>query len=155
MLNITRVHSASLFKACKPGKYEYCTCVALASQQSGKDNHNADKSLCVRKPDTKAPRSKSSIRIVSILESVIELLRKYRKEQLEYRLMIGNQWQGDNHVFIQWDGSQMYPSTPYSIFKDIIHRHNTRFGDKDGIRQAGPRTNKHHDEYIQPRRPMH
>jgi len=107
------------------------------------------------KPYTKAPRSKSSIRIVSILESVIELLRKYRKEQLEYRLMIGNQWQGDNHVFIQWDGSQMYPSTPYSIFKDIIHRHNTRFGDKDSIRQAGPRTNKHHDEYIQPCRPMH
>jgi len=34
------------------------------------------------KPYTKAPRSKSSIRIVSILESVIELLRKYRKEQL-------------------------------------------------------------------------
>ena len=26
----------------------------------------------------------------------------------------------------------MYPSTPYSIFKDIIHRHNTRVGDKDG-----------------------
>lgn len=78
------------------------------------------------KPYTKAPKNKSSNRSISLPASVLQLAKHYRKEQLKYRLSIGNQWEGDNYIFIQWNGRQMYPSTPYSTFKGIIHRYNVR-----------------------------
>lgn len=60
---------------------------------------------------------------------MLQLAKRYRKEQLKYRLSLGSQWEGDNYIFIQWNGRQMYPSTPYNTFKDIIHRYNARTED--------------------------
>lgn len=75
---------------------------------------------------TKAPKNKTSIRTISIPGTVADVIRSYRKEQLQYRLLLGSRWEGDNHLFIQWNGCQMYPSTPYSILKKIIHKYNSR-----------------------------
>lgn len=50
--------------------------------------------------------------------------KRYRIEQQEYRLSIGDQWKGDDYVFIQWDGSQVYPDTPYKAFKKFLKRYN-------------------------------
>ena len=57
------------------------------------------------------------------------MLKKYRKEQQELRLSLGDQWQGDNYIFIQWNGKQMHPSTPYHTFKDIIKKYNSTVDD--------------------------
>lgn len=76
------------------------------------------------KPLTKAPKTKSSERLVSVPASVMEIAKEWRKEQLSYRMALGSQWIGENHVFIQWNGKQMYPDTPYNTFKRIIHRYN-------------------------------
>lgn len=76
------------------------------------------------KPITKAPKNKTSIRVVSVPAQVIALVREYRKEQYKLRLSLGSYWKGSNYVFIQLDGKQMYPSTPYGVFKDVIHRYN-------------------------------
>lgn len=92
--------------------------------QAGTVSITKSTSIVSGKAITKAPKNKTSIRTISIPTSVIELIRAYRKEQLQYRLSIGDQWEGDNHIFIQWNGRQMYPSTPYNVFKDIIHRYN-------------------------------
>ena len=86
-------------------------------------------SIVSGKPYTKAPKNKSSNRAVSLPASVLQLAKQYRKEQIKYRLSIGSQWDGDNYIFIQWNGRQMYPSTPYSTFKDIINRYNSRTED--------------------------
>ena len=85
--------------------------------------------LVAGKAKTKKPKTKSSIRTVSIPDSVVALLKEYRKEQIRYRLSLGSQWIGDNYLFIQWNGRQMYPSTPYNVFKKIIHRYNERTAD--------------------------
>lgn len=87
---------------------------------------NIDKSTgCVNKEViTKAPKNKSSIRTVTIPEPVMDMIKKYRTEQLEYKVSIGDQWQGDNYVFIQWNGKQMNLYTPYHTFKDIINKYN-------------------------------
>lgn len=76
------------------------------------------------KPHTKSPKTKSSIRIISVPESVMEVAKEYRKEQLQYRMSIGTQWEGDNYIFIQWNGKQMHPDSPYKTFKKIIKRYN-------------------------------
>lgn len=56
------------------------------------------------------------------------MLKSYHKEQMEYRLSLDDQWKGDNYIFIQWDGSQMHPDTPYKKFKTIIKRYNETVG---------------------------
>ena len=76
------------------------------------------------KPLTKAPKTATSVRRISVPASVMTVAKEYRKEQLEYKLAIGTQWQGDNYIFIQWNGKQMHPDTPYNAFKKIIRRYN-------------------------------
>ncbi len=76
------------------------------------------------KPLTKTPKTHSSIRKISVPASVMAVAKAYRKEQLQYRMAIGSQWEGNNYIFIQWNGKQMYPDTPYNTFKRIIRRHN-------------------------------
>ncbi len=78
---------------------------------------------------TKSPKNKSSIREITIPGPIMDLIKKYRTEQLEYKLSIGDQWIGDNHVFIQWNGSQMHLATPYGTFKDIIKKYNATVED--------------------------
>ncbi len=77
-----------------------------------------------RETVTKAPKNKSSIRTINIPGLVMDMLKKYRKEQQELRLSLGDQWQGDNYIFIQWNGKQMNLSTPYQCFKEIINKYN-------------------------------
>lgn len=76
------------------------------------------------KPITKAPKTRTSVRTITVPKSVMNVAREWKKEQLQYRMALGSQWIGENHVFIQWNGKQMYPDTPYTTFKRIIRRYN-------------------------------
>ena len=80
------------------------------------------------KPYTKAPKNHSSARVLSVPEHIIKQLKRYRLEYNTYRLSIGCQWveraDKQEYLFIQWNGAQMYPSTPYSVFKSVIAHYN-------------------------------
>jgi integrase len=78
---------------------------------------------------TKAPKNKNSVREIKVPGPVIDLVKRYKKEQQELRLSLGDQWQGDNNVFIQWNGKQMNLSTPYQAFKEIINKYNATIED--------------------------
>jgi integrase len=73
---------------------------------------------------TKVPKNESSVREINIPGSVMDMLKKYRNEQKELRLSLGDQWQGENYIFIQWNGKQMNLCTPYQCFKEVIKRYN-------------------------------
>lgn len=73
---------------------------------------------------TKAPKNKSSVRVIKIPGPIMEMLKKYKKEQQKLRLSLGDQWQDDDNVFIQWNGKQMNLSTPYQAFKEILNKYN-------------------------------
>ena len=83
------------------------------------------------KPLTKVPKTATSIRKISVPISVMAIAKAYRKEQLEYKMALGSQWNGSNYIFIQWNGRQMYPDTPYNTFKKIIKRYNSSIEDKE------------------------
>ena len=76
----------------------------------------------------KTPKTKGSIRSINIPPSVSALAKAWKKEQMEYRLMIVTQWQGGDmdhcNIFIQWNGIQMGLETPYQAFKRIISNYN-------------------------------
>ena len=51
------------------------------------------------KPLTKMPKTPSSIRIISIPDSVMAVAKKYHAEQLQYKMALGSQWEGNNYIF--------------------------------------------------------
>ena len=87
-------------------------------------------SIVKGKAVTKSTKTKSSVRTISIPDHILELLREYRAEYDSYRYTVGSLWAGDDHIFIQWNGAQMYPSTPSATFKKLIHSYNAAHEDK-------------------------
>lgn len=81
---------------------------------------------------TKETKNKSSNRTVYLPKSILIMLKNYRKEQMRLALSLGDAWMGfyktsefdQNYIFIQHDGKQMHPSTPYHAFQKIIRRYN-------------------------------
>lgn len=76
------------------------------------------------KPVIKAPKTKTSHRTISIPHFLTERLNELRKDQLRYRLSVGDYWQGKDWVFTQDNGKMMNYSTPYQAMQDIIRRYN-------------------------------
>ena len=70
---------------------------------------------------TKAPKD-NDIRVVTINESCIELIRLLKAEKERERLRLGTAWKGDEWLFTQWDGSIMYPQTPSQWFNKFLDR---------------------------------
>lgn len=72
----------------------------------------------------KKPKTATSVRTVSMPDTVIPLLRQYKREYTLYRLSMGTAWKGNDNVFIQWDGQLMGFSTPYQSFVRHMKRYN-------------------------------
>lgn len=73
---------------------------------------------------TKAPKTKTSRRVVSIPHFLTLRLKALKNERIKYRWELGDYWQGAEWVFIQDNGKQMSYSAPYSAFQDTIARYN-------------------------------
>lgn len=72
----------------------------------------------------KKPKTATSVRTVSMPDTVIPLLKQYKREYNLYRLSIGTAWRGNDNMFIQWDGQLMGFSTPYQSFVRHMKRYN-------------------------------
>ena len=75
-------------------------------------------------PVYKAPKTRNSVRSVSIPAFLSVRLRALKAAQTRYRLSVGDFWQGEDWVFTQENGKMMNYSTPYHAMQDIITRHN-------------------------------
>lgn len=73
----------------------------------------------------KGTKNKASIRNISIPLNITNILRDYKKEQTALRLRLGNLWEGKGHIFIQWNGKQMYPDTATHTFRELLIKHNS------------------------------
>ena len=80
----------------------------------------------------KAPKTKNSIRDITVPAEVIKLLKRLKMEQYSYRMSIGDQWiettDGNgktlNFVYTQTNGKQMYIDTPSQRFSKLINDYN-------------------------------
>lgn len=73
---------------------------------------------------TKTTKTKGSVRTLAIPSLVVSLAKQWKTAQQRYRLQIGSKWEGDNYIFIQWNGRQMHLDTPYQAFHRIINNYN-------------------------------
>ncbi|MGI9861787.1 site-specific integrase [Moorella naiadis] len=71
----------------------------------------------------KAPKTKGSVRKLSLPPFLVMLLRQYRKEQLEARLKVGDRWQDSDRFFTTWDGRPMSSNTVSNWFGKFLKRH--------------------------------
>lgn len=76
-------------------------------------------------PIYKAPKTRNSIRSVTIPRFLSVRLRALKTVQTRYRLSVGTFWQGEDWVFTQENGKMMNYSTPHHTMHDIISRYNT------------------------------
>lgn len=122
----------ALFGGLRRGELIALTWDDLSSTDSSIDI-NKSTGLVNKEQITKIPKNKTSIRTVVVPEPIMKMTEKYRKEQLEYRISLGDQWNGENHLFIQADGKQMNLSTPNHTFHDIINKYNATV-DRDELK---------------------
>lgn len=78
----------------------------------------------------KTPKNRTSERVISVPSHVLTMLRRYRVEYNTYRMQIGSHWINSGHIFIQWNGTQMHPSTPNETMRKVIDRYNNTHKEK-------------------------
>jgi integrase len=72
----------------------------------------------------KPPKNNSSIRENIITQKTLEILKLYKKEQLEKELLLGDKWVKTTKVFTRENGGLMFPATPYKMLKRIQKKYN-------------------------------
>ncbi len=69
-------------------------------------------------------KTDNSARTIKVADIVIDILKDYRRWQLEYRLKIGDQWHSTNRLFTKWNGEPFCPDVLTSWFKKFLKRNN-------------------------------
>ena len=73
----------------------------------------------------KAPKTKTSVRTVSIPGSLTQRIARLQEERTQQKDFWGPDWKGDTFLFITHTGSMMNYGTPYQALQDAISRFNT------------------------------
>ena len=73
-------------------------------------------------PITIKPPKDYEIRTITINEYCIELIKLLRNDKQKQELRLGDQWQGDEWLFTQWNGTIMNPQTPTRQFSKFLER---------------------------------
>lgn len=75
---------------------------------------------------TDTTKTEQSKRPLSIPAELADLLRRYRVEQGERRLKVGDRWSPEwaehPRLFTQWDGKPMHPNAPYQELQKLLQR---------------------------------
>lgn len=84
----------------------------------------------------KEPKSKSSIRTISLPEHLIKTLLEYKAHQDRHISFMGDAWNKLDYVFTEEDGLVMNPQTPTRQFSNFLKRHNIRHLKFHGLRHT-------------------
>ncbi|MCF6409013.1 tyrosine-type recombinase/integrase [Pseudalkalibacillus salsuginis] len=77
----------------------------------------------------KEPKTKNSIRMVSLPASLIEALKTYKHFTNKERMKAGDHWEGGNYYFLfsSWHGKPLHPSSVTTWWKRFINKNNLRY----------------------------
>lgn len=78
---------------------------------------------------TSNPKTKTSRRKIKLNKEILDLILQLRTEQSKDKLNCGDLWDNsaNDRLFIQWNGKQMHPNTPYTYLKRLCKRENLPF----------------------------
>lgn len=69
---------------------------------------------------TKETKTETSDRTIRLPAQAFELLKEYKKWQLEERLKMGDRWEESNRIFTQYDGKPVHPDSITGWFREFI-----------------------------------
>ena len=84
----------------------------------------------------KEPKSKSSVRTISLPDHLIKTLHEYKLHQDRHISFMGEAWNKLDYVFTEEDGLVMNPQTPTRQFSNFLKRHNIRHLKFHGLRHT-------------------
>lgn len=84
----------------------------------------------------KSTKSDTSNRIVYITPTTLQVLKKYKAEQDQQKLLLGNKWINSNRVFTTDYGENMHPDTPSKILEKLIKKYNLKRITFHGLRHT-------------------
>ena len=84
----------------------------------------------------KEPKSKTSIRTISIPERLCKTLTEYRLQQNRHIAYLGDSWENLDYVFTEEDGHVMNLQTPTKQFDHFLKRHGIRHLKFHGLRHT-------------------
>lgn len=100
------------------------------------DINKSSQSLVGHGTFTKDTKNEESKRLISLSESTMTLLKKYRKEWIENRMKLGDLWEGSERLWISRYGGSMHTDTPTKWFPKFLKRHNLPHISFHGLRHT-------------------
>jgi len=76
---------------------------------------------------TDTTKNEGSQRVAKQSDVVMQALRKWRAEQAEQRLKLGDRWHDCGRVFTGTEGKPIHPNTPYTWLSRHCEKHGLRF----------------------------
>ena len=76
---------------------------------------------------TETPKTAQSLRCLKVPEVVIDILRKWKRLQIEQREMTGDMWTDTDRVFTKWNGEPMHRDCPRRYFITFCKRTGMRY----------------------------
>lgn len=80
---------------------------------------------------TDTTKTEASNRVLSIPPELILLLKQYKKEYNENKMLLGDKWQDENFVFVQENGKVMHPDSLTSYCSDFRKKYNRIITEKN------------------------
>lgn len=70
------------------------------------------------------PKTDAGVRVVTVSQTVLNLLKQYRNQQMQQRLKLGTAWKNEPYAFVLEDGTAINPNLSYKWFIKFLERHN-------------------------------
>ena len=134
--HIRAVIEVALFTGCRRGEIVGLKWADIDFENQRLSVKRSIYKLSDGKAREKEPKSKCSIRTISIPERLCKTLTEYRLQQNRHIAYLGDSWRNLDYVFTEEDGYVMNPQTPTKQFDHFLKRHGIRHLKFHGLRHT-------------------
>ena len=134
--HIRAVIEVALFTGCRRGEIVGLKWADIDFENQRLSVKRSIYKLSDGKAREKEPKSKCSIRTISIPERLCKTLTEYRLQQNRHIAYLGDSWRNLDYVFTEEDGYVMNPHTPTKQFDHFLKRHGIRHLKFHGLRHT-------------------
>ena len=134
--HIRAVIEVALFTGCRRGEIVGLKWADIDFENQRLSVKRSIYKLSDGKAREKEPKSKCSIRTISIPERLCKTLTEYRLQQNRHIAYLGDSWRNLDYVFTKEDGYVMNPHTPTKQFDHFLKRHSIRHLKFHGLRHT-------------------
>ena len=134
--HIRAVIEVALFTGCRRGEIVGLKWADIDFENQRLSVKRSIYKLSDGKAREKEPKSKRSIRTISIPERLCKTLTEHRLQQNRHIAYLGDAWRNLDYVFTEEDGYVMNPHTPTKQFDHFLKRHGIRHLKFHGLRHT-------------------